>query len=342
MYDTDPRPNGFGPRDLLDDLIELAIVPSFSRLGPMLRSRLYGWRAATPGALAGQTTLVTGATGGLGRAVAMSFASLGARVVLVGRDPSKLAVLQADLAELSGRTDDAFPIVVADLGSVDEAQRAATDVLRIAPRLDVLVDNAGAIFADRTAGPDGIEASMGLMVVAPFALVAGVQASLDSAPDARVIAVTSGGQYTTSLDVDDLDGAAVDYNGPRFYARAKRAQVALVREWARRRRGSSVAYVSMHPGWAATPGLEASLPAFSRLMGPLLRTAEEGIDTITWLATAPREALESGALYLDRRVRPFDRAPWTRLRAPERRRLWDAVVQRARVADPAPEATAGG
>ncbi|HET8785475.1 MAG TPA: hypothetical protein VFM38_07570, partial [Candidatus Limnocylindrales bacterium] len=154
---------------------------------------------------------------------------------------------------------------------------------------------------------------------------------------ARVIAVTSGGQYTTGLDVADLDGDDVTYSGPRFYARAKRAQVALIREWARRSGPDGPAYNAMHPGWAATPGLADSLPGFSRLLGPLLRTPEEGADTIVWLATAPRAEIGSGWLYLDRARRPFDRVPWTRLPARDRRRLWNAIVDRAGVADPAPE-----
>ena len=129
---------------------------------------------------------------------------------------------------------------------------------------------------------------MALMVLGPFALLSGLLPLLRRSPDARVIAVTSGGMYAQSLDVSDLDGSKVEYGGPRFYARAKRAQVAIVREWARRLRGSSISFVSMHPGWARTPGLSASLPGFERVIGPILRTPEEGIDTITWLATAPR------------------------------------------------------
>jgi dehydrogenase/reductase SDR family protein 12 len=193
------------------------------------------------------------------------------------------------------------------------------------------------IYAERTATTDGTEASMALMVVGPFVLVSGLLPSLRSAADARVIAVTSGGQYAQSLDVEDLDGTTIDYSGPRFYARAKRAQVAIIREWARRLRGTPVTFVTMHPGWARTPGLSASLPGFDRVMGPLLRTPEEGIDTITWLATAPRSAIEAGGLYLDRRPRPFDRAPWTRLSDERRRVLWAEVVRRSGEADPAPD-----
>jgi NAD(P)-dependent dehydrogenase (short-subunit alcohol dehydrogenase family) len=322
------------PRSPFDDLLELAVVPSFSRIGFAVRRRLWDWRDPAPDALAGRTTLVTGATGGLGRATAEALAALGARVLLTGRDPERLESLRASLAGIHG--EDRFQTFVADMSSVASAHSMAAAIRASEPRLDALVDNAGAIFPDRTATAEGIEASMALLAVAPFALVAGLLPLLRSAPDARVIAVTSGGMYTQSLDVDDLDGDRTTYSGARFYARAKRAQVALVREWARRTAGSSVAFNAMHPGWARTPGLTDSLPGFDRVMGPILRTPGEGIDTIVWLATAPRDAIGTGRLYLDRRPRPFDRAPWTRLDAVERRRLWNVVVRRAGIADPAP------
>src|SRR4029077_5730065 len=120
----------------------------------------------------------------------------------------------------------------------------------------------------------------------------------------RVIAVTSGGMYTQALPLDDLGYASGDYAGPKAYARAKRAQVSLMREWARRTRGQ-IAFTAMHPGWADTPGLAASLPGFYRIMGPLLRTPEQGIDTILWLATHPDPGAISGHLFLAPPARPF-------------------------------------
>jgi NAD(P)-dependent dehydrogenase (short-subunit alcohol dehydrogenase family) len=321
-------------RTVVDALLELAVVPSWSRIGPLVRRPLWAWAEPEPGALAGRVALVTGVTGGLGRAAAASLASLGARVILVGRDQARLEVLRAALIESTG--EDRFPVFVADMTSLEAVRSLAAAVRAAEPRLDVLVDNAGAIYPERTATSDGIEASMALMAIGPFALVAGLLPLLRGSSDARVIAVTSGGMYTQSLDVDDLDGANVAYNGPRFYARAKRAQVALVREWARRTPGSSVAFNAMHPGWARTPGLTDSLPGFDRVMGPILRSPSEGVDTITWLATAPRAEVGSGRLFLDRRPRPFDRAPWTSLAGARRRRLWEIVVGRADIADPAP------
>lgn len=321
-------------RDLVDALLELAIVPSFSRIGLVVRRRLWGWDAPGPGSLAGRTVLVTGATGGLGRETAATVAELGARVLLVGRDQGRLDVLRASLIDAHG--EDRFPTFVADLASLAGARGVADAIRAAETHLDVLVDNAGAIRAARTITADGLEASMALMAVGPFALVAELLPLLRQSRGARVIAVTSGGMYTQSIDADDLDGATVEYNGPRFYARAKRAQVTLVREWARRTAGSSISFSAMHPGWARTPGLTDSLPGFDRIMGPILRTPAEGIDTIVWLATAPQAEIGSGQLFLDRRSRPFDRVPWTRQDVAKRRRLWDVVVDRAGIADPAP------
>jgi NAD(P)-dependent dehydrogenase (short-subunit alcohol dehydrogenase family) len=100
-----------------------------------------------------------------------------------------------------------------------------------------------------------------------------------------------------------------------------------MREWARRLRGTGVVVNAMHPGWAATPGLEASLPGFAQLVGRRLRSAAEGIDTMLWLAAAPDARALSGRLYLDRRPRPFDRIPSTRMSATDRVTLWDAVLR---------------
>jgi hypothetical protein len=93
----------------------------------------------------------------------------------------------------------------------------------------------------------------------------------------------------------------------------------------------------MHPGWADTPGLADALPGFYLVMRPLLRSPADGADTIVWLATHTEAASTSGRLFLDRRPRPFDRVPGTRLSAAQRRRLWDLVVGMAHRPDPAPE-----
>jgi dehydrogenase/reductase SDR family member 12 len=311
-------------RDLVDALLELSIVASFSRPGFLIRRRLYSWSEPAPDALAGRTVLITGPTSGLGRATAEAMAELGARVVLVGRSTERLGAVRTELEQRygSGR----FPTVVADMSSLSSVRSAVATVLESEPRLDVLVDNAGAIHQERSITEDGLEATFATMVAGPFVLIDGLLPALEASGDGRVITVVSGGMYAQSLPVDDLQYARGEYDGTRAYARAKRASTALMREWSRRYHGR-VRFDAMHPGWADTPGLARSLPGFYRAMRPLLRTPREAVDTIAWLAADGAMRRPHGRLYLDRRPRPFDRLPATRLDARERRQLWQSVVR---------------
>ena len=324
---------------LIDTALEVSVVGSFSRVGFQVRRWLFGWAAPADGSLAGRTALVTGPTSGLGRETVDGLAELGARVVLVGRSATRLAAVRDALVAAHG--EDRFPIVVADMGSLVSVRAAVAQVLASEERLDILVDNAGAIYPERLIGPDGIEATLAIMAVAPFVLISGLLPLLERSGDGRVISVTSGGLYTQALDLDDLQWATETFSGPRAYARVKRVQTTLVREWARRLRTAgrtSVTINAMHPGWADTPGLAEQLPGFYDTMRPLLRSAAEGVDTIIWLATEPGAGAGGGRLYLDRRPRPFDRVPSTRVSAADRRRLWDIVVGLTGDPDPIPGA----
>jgi dehydrogenase/reductase SDR family member 12 len=320
------------PRNLVDWVLELTIIGSFGRPGLVLRRGLFGWDSPKPNSIAGRTVLVTGPTSGLGLAATEALAAVGARVVLVGRNPGRLAALRDSLTREHG--EDRFPIVTADMGSLSSVRTAATQVLATESRLDVLVDNAGAMFAERTVGPDGIEATLATLVVGPFALEAGLLPLLARTAGSRIVAVTSGGMYTQSVRLDDLQSQRGPWSGARAYARAKRIQVALMREWNRRlaEAGIDVTVNAMHPGWADTPGLAAALPGFYQHMRPLLRTPAEGADTIVWLATSTPPG--GGRIYLDRRPRPFDRVIGTRLTARHRRLLWDAVSKLSGLPDP--------
>jgi NAD(P)-dependent dehydrogenase (short-subunit alcohol dehydrogenase family) len=311
-------------RDLVDALLELSIVGSFSRPGFVVRRWLYGWDDPAPDALAGRTVLITGPTSGLGRATTDELAALGARIVLVGRTPENLRQLQDELAEQHG--EDRFPMVVADMSSLANVREAVAHVLETEPRLDVVIDNAGAIHAEREVTDEGLEATFATMVAGPFALIRGLLPLLEASGDGRVINVVSGGMYFQALPLDDLQYERGEFDGTRAYARAKRASTALMREWSRRYRGH-VRFDAMHPGWADTPGLAKSLPSFYGLMRPILRSPAEGVDTVTWLATDDADGRPHGRLYLDRRPRPYDRMPATRLDPADRQRLWDAVVE---------------
>lgn len=330
------RTNGGGvdPRTIVDALLELSIAGSFSRPGYRIRRALFGWLDPAPGSLAGRTVLITGPTSGLGRAAAEAMAALGARIVLVGRSRERLEAVRDRLVAAVG--NDQFPIVVADMASLASVREAAAAVLRDESRLDVFVDNAGSIFPERSESPDGIEATLATMVVGPFAMEAALLPLMRTTAGARVIAVTSGGMYSQRLRLDDLEWRTEPFSGPRAYARAKRAQVALMREWAVRLAGDRISVNAMHPGWADTPGLAETLPAFYGRMQPILRTPAEGADTMVWLACAAISEIGSGHLFLDRRPRPFDRLPGTLLDRDDRRQLWHQIVALAGVEDPAP------
>ncbi len=323
-------------RSLIDGVLELTVIGSFSRVGYQVRRHLFGWTAPPDRSLAGKTALVTGPTSGLGRVTADTFAALGARVILMSRSEDTLLRVRDELKAAHG--EDRFPIVVTDMSSLDSVRAGVAAVLESESRLDILVDNAGTITPERRESEDGIEATFATMVVGPFVLLSGLRPLLESTGDARVVAVTSGGMYTQSLPLDDLQYTREPFSGPRAYARAKRAQAALVREWSRRlaAAGSDVRIDAMHPGWADTPGLAEMLPGFHRVMGPLLRTPREGADTIVWLGADAGAEGRSGQLYLDRRPRPFDRIRSTRLSAQDRRRLWDLVVGLSGSSDPLP------
>jgi NAD(P)-dependent dehydrogenase (short-subunit alcohol dehydrogenase family) len=325
-------------RDVIDAALELSVIGSFSNIGYEVRRHLYGWSEPPRHALDGRTVLITGPTSGLGQAASLVFAGLGACLVLVGRDAGRLSSTRANIA--TRYPDAEVATVVADMSSLASVRAAADAVRGSESRLDVLIDNAGAIQDRRIVTADGLEATFATMVVGPFTLFAEVLPLLRATPGARVISVTSGGMYAQRLDLDDLGYERGDFDGTRAYARAKRAQVALVREWARRLGPPAAGGISvnaMHPGWAATPGLAASLPMFSRLMRPILRTPSAGIDTLVWLAATEGGGRTTGRLYHDRRPRPFDRLPTTRLSVDDRRRLWDLVVAAARIEDPLPD-----
>jgi NAD(P)-dependent dehydrogenase (short-subunit alcohol dehydrogenase family) len=131
--------------------------------------------------------------------------------------------------------------------------------------------------------------------------------------------------YTQRFDPATLEMDATHFDGTVAYARAKRAQVVLTREWARRVPAHEVVFHALHPGWVDTPGVEAGLPGFHRLMRPLLRTPQQGADTAAWLAWTPEALRSSGEFWHDRRRRSVHRVPWTRPAAPDEA-VWDLCV----------------
>lgn len=293
---------------VVDAVVEATVVPSFSRIGPAVRSRLFDWDALP--ALDGRVVLVTGATSGLGEAAATALAGLGASVHLLGRDPDRLGSAIGRVRTASGNDDVAGD--VADLADLAQVRSFAARFLDGRERLDAVVHNAGALVPDHHVTVDGLEVTVQTHVVAPFLLTNLLLPLLEASAPARVVWVTSGGMYAQRLSVDELELPAESFDGVTAYARAKRAQVALVRHWAPQLQAGGVFAHAMHPGWANTPGVATSLPRFHRVLGPILRTPAQGADTMVWLVAADEALASSGDLWLDRRRRPAHKVPWTR------------------------------
>jgi len=322
-------------RDLVDAALEVPVVPSFTLVGPVVRSRLDRWRPLDSYDLRGRVVVLTGPTSGLGLAAAQRLARCGASLVLVGRDRARTEAGAAALAALPGASPP--EVVVADLGDLDAVRAAAQAIGRRHRRVDVLLHNAGALSATREVTSTGLEVTVAAQVVGPFLLTVLLLPALRAAAPGRVVTMSSGGMYAAGLAVETLQMGEEDYRGAEQYARAKRAQVTLTEMWAQAVPASEGVFHSVHPGWADTPGVRSSLPTFRRVTGPLLRSAEQGADTMVWLAADDGEPLSSSGLFwLDRRPRPLHRLPTTRHTdtASRREALWRWVVQAAGVPDP--------
>lgn len=295
---------------LVDEALEVSVAGSFSRVGYAVRSRLSPW--PDPPGQRGRVHLVTGASSGIGRAVALRLGGLGAAVWVVGRDEARTEASAHAVRAAGGRAEAA----VLDVTDPDAVDALCGRLAASFDQIHGLVHAAGALTADYRTAADGTELTVATAVVGPFRLTARL-APLLRAGAANVVTVSSGGMYAEAFDLARLVDRPDAYDGVRAYARAKRAQVVLAHEWARRLGPSGVASYACHPGWVDTPGLATGLPSFTRL-GPLLRTPGEGADTAAWLAAGGARRPADGSppategFFHDRRLRAEHRLPRTR------------------------------
>jgi len=323
-------------RDVADAVIEAPVFTSFTRIGYESRKRLDHWTPLDDYDLKGQVIVLTGATSGIGRAAANQLARCGAGLVLVGRNAERNETAVAEITQTTG--NDAITQVAADLGDYEQVRALAEAVLSEHDRLDVLIHNAGALAGERQDASDGTEATVASQVVGPFLLTSLLLDRLAGSAPSRVLTMSSGGMYSTGLTVSGLQMSAAGYKGTEQYARAKRAQVTLNEMWAERFGHLGIQFHAMHPGWADTPGVDAALPTFSRIMGPLLRTADQGADTLVWLAADDSPLESNGLFWLDRRARSTHKLRGTkRSDTTERReRLWSWVGETCGIEQPKP------
>ena len=264
--------------------------------------------------LEGRHILLTGANSGIGLAAAIDLASAGADLTLVVRSQLKADETAATIFAETGRSDISFEL--ADLSLMSDTEALITRLSDANRKIDVLINNAGALFNGHSYTSEGLEQSYALLLLSPWRLTEGLKPLLASSQrsseeivqgrsceKARVINVVSGGMYAERLNLKRLNVPADGYRGARAYAQCKRALSVMTEIWANRWKDDNIVVNAMHPGWSDTPGVQKSLPLFRKITLLVLRSHKEGADTIVWMAQSGQAALSSGKLFLDREPR---------------------------------------
>lgn len=310
------------PTNAIDTVLDRSVVLGYTRIGPALRKRW--WPAdAEPGCMSGKHVLVTGATSGIGKATVAGLARLGAEVHALGRDAGRL---DSALSELrTDVPDGAFHGEVCDVSDLADVRRFCADFTARVPVLHGLVHNAGTMAHERTETAEGHEVSLATHVLGPHLMTSLLLANLAAAKGASVVFTSSGGMYTAALRDDDPEYRTGEYAGAKAYARTKRMQVVLAQMWAHRLAPEQIAVESMHPGWVDTRGIARHLPKFRALTLPLMRSLEQGADTLVWLVATRPASYASDHFWHDRRLRPTSYGRERAQGAEQRRRLWDYV-----------------
>jgi NAD(P)-dependent dehydrogenase (short-subunit alcohol dehydrogenase family) len=245
----------------------------------------------------GKVVVMTGATSGIGRIAVERLAAMGARLVLVARDRSLGDAMLAGLA--AATPGGSHAVHYADLSRLAEMHRVAGEIAAAEPRIDVLVNNAGAVFAQRAVTADGLERTFALNHMAYFVLTAGLLDRLIASAPARIINTASNAHRHGHVDFGDLQSTG-SYRAFSVYGTSKLCNILFTRELARRLSGRNVTANSFTPGFVATRfGLNAGgLLGFGMRFARLFaKSAEEGADTLVYLAASPDVASVNGAFF---------------------------------------------
>jgi NAD(P)-dependent dehydrogenase (short-subunit alcohol dehydrogenase family) len=250
----------------------------------------------------GKTIVATGATSGIGEVAVLALAGLGARVVFIARDEARA---QATMRKLEAKAPGlGHRVHLADLSSMAETRKVGETIAASEPRIDVLINNAGALFSNRRVTPEGLELTFALNHMAYFVLTEALRDKLIASAPARIVSTSSSAHQGASLDFSDLQSAK-GYSGFKVYGRSKLANILFTRELARRLAGTGVTANCLHPGAVATRFGDASGGWFGRLF-PVLRlffiAPEQGADTVVYLASSPDVADTTGGYFVKRKL----------------------------------------
>jgi dehydrogenase/reductase SDR family protein 12 len=305
---------------------------SFTQIGYRARSLL--WKPCKAD-FHGQRWLVTGASGGLGRQIALAAARDGAQVTIAARNRGKLEQVVAEGRALGLQ----LQVAVCDFSLQRDTARLIDEMQRGGQPFDVLVNNVGVLNDDHTLTSEGRETSFVINLLSHYHLTESlIRRGLLAGPRPLVINVTSGGGYNVPLStamLNKIDPAT--FNGTAAYGFHKRAQMVLTQAWNEKHRAQGIAFYVMHPGWADTEGVQRSLPRFRRILRPVLRDAVSGSDTVLWLAaTRPAQSGEE-LVWFDRKPRTAHVYERTRVTKESGASLMQYLdVELARVSDALP------
>jgi NAD(P)-dependent dehydrogenase (short-subunit alcohol dehydrogenase family) len=267
-----------------------------------------------------KVVVITGATSGIGRIAAERLAAQGARIVLIARDQARaertLGRLQAAGRGVEHRAH------IADLSSLAEVRQVAAAIAAQEPRIDVLINNAGSIFARRLETVEGLERTFALNHMAYFVLTRELRARLVASAPARIINTASRAHYGKTLDFDDLQ-LRKGYRAMTAYGRSKLANILFTRELARRLAGTGVTANCLHPGFVATHLGQRGSGVFGLIVRASMLfagKAEDGAKTIVHLAAAPELATTTGGYFVDAQQASPSAAAQDHATA---RRLWE-------------------
>jgi retinol dehydrogenase 14 len=272
------------------------------------------------GDMGGKTVLITGGTSGIGKAAAVALAAMGANVVIVGRNQERGEVAVEEIRARSH--NESVELLLADLSVQSEVRGLAQEFQERHDRIDVLVNNAGLVQSKRTESPDGIETTLAINHLAPFLLTNLLLERLEESAPSRVITVSSEAQRWGKMDFEDLQSRR-KYRGFPVYGMTKLANIMFTYELAERLNGTGVSATCLHPGSVGTnfgQNNRGPMALFFRTFKPFMRSAEQGADTLVWLASSPEVDGVSGKYFSDRKEIEARKLAYD---LTSRRRLWE-------------------